>query len=156
MSALEKMEELYRNDAKPSGRLLLLAYVQLHIENPCLHPDDSLCVDGGYTGFHAVLVHDTLTRFKTLPDNLHYPCSLTRLPDILKDLPVEGYEERVTAVRSFMLYPETGSINTAIDDLQTLYLHLADEEQTAEEEELTTAGILRECADLLLWIARQN
>lgn len=155
MTALEKMEELYRNEIKPSSRLLLLAYVQLHLENPGLHPDDALCVDGGYMGFHAVLVHDVLTRFKDIPNSLQYPCSLIRLPIILHDPIVEDYEEEVTAIRSFMLYPETGDINPIINDLQQLYLRIADEERSAEEEELTTAGIIRECADILLWIARQ-
>ena len=153
MNALEKMDWLYNNGLKPKNRLLLIAYLQLHIENPGLHPDDYLCVDGGYCGYQVVLVHEVLKTFPDIPSSIQYPYNFLKLVSLLNDVELD---DNVQVVKDFLAYMDTKNLHLVTESLTKLHLQVSDENQSYEEELSTSSDILRDCADSILWIARQK
>lgn len=169
MNALEKAKELIEKHATIPRRTLLLAYIQLCMENPTAHPDGYLTVNGSdYTGWHLILVHETWGA-KDVPQFVLYPSVFLRLPAVLEDLndQLEKEYRRTNQDLDYQIWGEvqdcidffdnmeTGSLHMPIDSLQKLYLHEADENMDEETESCMPAGVLKECGDALTWIAQQ-
>lgn len=74
-TALETVKEAYQEGRENTlnKKTLTLAYLQLHLNNPGLHPDNYLEYDGGYCGWHVLLVYRVWTEFSNLPDYVKYP-----------------------------------------------------------------------------------
>lgn len=169
MNALEKAKELIQNGKTVPKRTLFTAYIDFHMQHPSVHPDDHLRDDNynPYTGWQVVLVHDALKH--TISEDLHYPCAFLKVLDVLEDLDDQLKQEFertkqdldqqiwsfVGDAKGFFDDMDSGSLHMGYEPLQKLYLRMSDENLTAEEEEDTAAGILRTCADVLLWIAQQ-
>lgn len=75
MNALERFaNKVYEHTEDECDRLTLaLAYLQLHRNNPGLHPDNYSDPEGGYCGWHVLLVDKVWTRFSGAPDGFRYP-----------------------------------------------------------------------------------
>jgi len=171
MNALQKAQELIENGKNMPKRLLFVAYLQLHMENPAIHPDDCLRNDGcsPYKGWEVVLVNEALKLFDESPlqEALHYPCAFAKIDSVLEELNDQlrhEYERtqqdldyqiwgEVEDVTDFFNDMDTKNLHMGYEALQKLYLHIADENESDEE---TPAGVLKTCHDVLLWIAQQE
>lgn len=143
---------------------LLLAYLSLHLENPGLHPDNYMSGDGGYQGW-MVLLMDKVYRENILgvPDNFTYPCWLFKLQIQLTELD-ESYDSgqstqdeldlvaKIHTVQNWLEDMKPSELDGTVQLMQTLYLTLADENDSHDEEAEKPAGTLKEAADVLNWI----
>lgn len=149
-------------------RHLYLAYIRLHMTYPGLHPDDYLSHEGGYEGWHVLLVNKVMEG-DSLKDEFHYPCSFLKLEETLNEL--EGFhtdlmndtggKEHIVEKELLMYVNDITfwldemkptELDGIVDALQKLYLHHANENDTNEEEAEKPADVLKDCADVLNWI----
>jgi len=86
-NALERTKDAIHDGklAEQPKKQVLLAYLQMHQENPGMHPDDSMFDGGGYEGWMAVIAYDVikLGKFGILPDIFHYPTCVLTICDTL-------------------------------------------------------------------------
>lgn len=174
MTTLETVRGQLFNGTMIKKQHLLLAYIQLHREEPALHPDGYLCLDSGYAGWHAVLVHTLFTTYDCFPDGLQYPNSfhpmkldpmLEELRDFHQDCMEDNEQDsvyhldQVARLNDIIYWLEDmkpSELDGIIDAFQKLYLYHACENDTVDEESEKPAGTLKECADILNWILTQN
>jgi hypothetical protein len=172
MTTLESIIEMIsnRNETSAKKRHLYLAYLMLHMENPCLHPDEYLSDQGGYEGYMPILVHTVLsTGTGNFPDNFFYPCAFLKIEGTLEELELFYSDQVEDALESdkaaennllaavhtlqfFITEMKGTELDEAVQCLTELYLYHAHENDTAEEESDKPAGILKDCADVLNWI----
>lgn len=173
MNALEKAQELIENGKNVPKRTLFVAYIAFHMENPALHPDDHLRNDeyNPYTGWEVILCNLVVNLLDKSPTQelVHYPSSFLKLADVLEELndQLEAEYRRTDADSDYQIWGNVEDVTDFINDMDTknihlayeallkLYLHIADENDTADEESEKPAGVLKECHDALLWIAQQ-
>jgi hypothetical protein len=173
MNTLETIKEFGRSNAMSTAKKqhLYLAYLQLHLQNPGLHPDDYY-EDGGYPGYGVLIVEAVRLNYTSLPDDFMYPCALFRLEETLEELRDYHEDMIVDDPEADVLHLDfIASINTIhywlddmkvtelcgiVGDLQKLYLYHASEHDSAEEEAEKPAGILKTVADMLNWILQQK
>jgi hypothetical protein len=176
MTILETVREAIYNGTDRSIKLrhLYLAYLMLHMENPAIHPDEYLYVEGGYDGWMVVLTHHVWEKEESLPDSFKYPSSFLQLGLTLQELDffhddlvenaAEGEELEqandllacLNSISCWTMDMKPSELQEAIDCLQKLYLYHACENDTAEEEAEKPAGVLRACLDTLIWIQSIN
>lgn len=80
MNAYEVTREKYYDGTEDTlnKKTLALAYLQMYLENPALHPDSYLDPACGHSGWHVLLVHRVLTTFERTPEYFKYPTALYR------------------------------------------------------------------------------
>jgi hypothetical protein len=172
MTTLDTVKEMIcRHDVSSVKKQhLYLAYLMLHMENPCLHPDDHLSEDGGYEGYMVILTNEVWTRCTgNLPENFRYPTSFLKLEATLEELESFHSDQVEDALESdkaaennllaavhtlqyFITEMKGTELEEAIQCLTELYLYHASENDTDEEESEKPAGILKDCNDVLTWI----
>ena len=116
MNAIQTvMDAVYKADtSKLTRRTIALAYLQLHIDNPGLHPDNWLVPDGGYGGWHVLVVHLFKNICGPAPDCVKYPAHkqfiwvLERLKGFHNDDSDNDLLERVARLSEFLvsMYPQ--------------------------------------------------
>lgn len=77
MKSTTKIETAVSYGQELHRKLILLAYLEYHYDNPCLHPDDVYSADGGYDGIGPVIVY--LTNLQEIPPYIKYPSELLQL-----------------------------------------------------------------------------
>jgi hypothetical protein len=170
MNALEKAKELIKTGKTVPKRTLFVAYIAFHMENPTYHPDDCLRDDGysPYKGWEVVLVNEVI-KFNSF-EMIHYPTAFLKICALLDELDVlhtdiytdslldedNDMVDTVLQAWDFFSQMDTKNLHIGYEALQKLYLYHAVEGDTAEEEAEKPAGILKDCADTLLWIAQQS
>lgn len=175
MNSFEKAKELIGNGQNVPKRTLFMAYLELHIKNPTIHPDDHLRDDEfcPYKGWEVILCNKVVNLLDESPiqESLHYPTEFLKLEGVIKELDSfhkDIYDDsqddtdyqmwgNVGDVEDYFLNDvDTNHIHMAVEALQKLYLYHACENDTAEEEAEKPAGTLKTCADVLLWISQQE
>lgn len=75
MNAYKSAQEKYysHTEGTLNKQTLALAYLQLHRENPGMHPDDRRDPESGYAGWHLLLAERIFIGFPGAPDNFKYP-----------------------------------------------------------------------------------
>ena len=173
MNVLETVREFGRSNVMSTAKkqYLYLAYLQLHLQNPGLHPDDYY-EDGGYPGYGVLIVEAVGRNFASLPDDFMYPCALFRLEDTLEELR-DFHEDHleddpeddvlhldfiasINTIHYWLDEMEPSELCGIVDDLQKLYLYHASEHDSAEEEAEKPAGRLKTVADMLNWVLQQH
>jgi hypothetical protein len=176
MSVLKTIEKMICNYNINHCRMrhLYIAYLELHTQNPGLHPDNAMYNGSGYTGWQAVLVNAVLSSDNNMPDTFRYPYSFIKLDRTLeellsfhmdlvvdagndsvkKDIALE-YVEDINSILMWFEDTKPSELDGIVTSLQKLYLYHASENNSAEEEAEKPAGILKDCADVLLWVQTQ-
>jgi hypothetical protein len=156
MKTLQKAEELIEKGAEIPKRVLYLAYIQLHVENPTYHPDDCLRNDGysPYKGWEVVLVNEVSKQ--AIREDIHYPSAFLKLPCVLDEIiEAEELESEMACnaviVKEYLTDMDTGAVHTAYDALLSLYLYMADEDVSDDD---LPAGVLKACVDVLDFIGK--
>lgn len=141
---------------------LYLAYIQLHMDNPCLHPDDCLFAESGYDCWMAVLVY-TVRAQGVMPDLVEYPTVFLKLNNQLElfkefheDLLSEGEEtkthtELLTIVEDLIFWTQDLGMFTlefVMSRLEKLYYY----HDFLEEDCDNPTSVLKECFSALNWI----
>jgi hypothetical protein len=169
MNSIEKASELIQNGQNVPKRTLFVAYIDLHVQHPTIHPDDHLRNDEycPYKGWEVILCNQVVN--SEVPESLHYLTEFLKLAAILPEL--DTFHEdiwkdsdndldyqmwgNIGDVKDWLADMDTKDIHIAIEALMKLYLYHAQEGDTAEEEAEKQAGTLKTCHDVLLWIAQQ-
>jgi len=124
---------------------LILAYYQLHQENPGLHPDDWMHEDGGYCGWHALLIDAMFSRVTSMPDVVRYPVflhtSLNALKDFHTDDEADYLTSGVTYLQEFMTAMGADGVRHALKAVEDLiaFHEGAPEDITDQLEAMHTA-----------------
>jgi hypothetical protein len=172
MNILNSIKEFGRSNALSSAKKqhLYLAYLQLHTENPGLHPDDYY-EDGGYPGYGVLIVDEVSKTYHRNPDNFTYPTSFIKLQNTLWDLQdfhtdlanddpeddiLTDYIVMLNDIELWLEDMKPTELCGIVDNLQKLYLYHACENDSVEEEAEKPAGVLKDCADVLTWILQQH
>ena len=102
MKSTTKIETAISNGQELHRKLILLAYLEYHYDNPCLHPDDVYSADGGYDGIGPVIVY--LTNLHEIPAYVKYPSELLQLDYALDNLlpQTENELQHIEVVRDFL------------------------------------------------------
>lgn len=157
MDALAKYAEAIYNGFSDSikKRHLYTAYLQLHVENPGLHPDDYKNPEGGYQGWHVLLVDQVWTA-ASLPDNFRYPCAFLRGLSTMEsfesfhaDDDDATFTDYVLVIKEFLTDFDTKTINHTAECAMNLYLYHA-----TEDEDNEMVNDLRDISDVLTWISQ--
>lgn len=132
MNAYEHVREAHYNGTEDNVRkqTLALAYLQLHLDNIGLHPDDHLDPESGYCGWHVLLVHRLWTEWSSLPDRFRYPTDILRyatfayeqLMNFHTDDDDSFYRNKVESVRNFLVNMSVENLDTAVRELEELVL----------------------------------
>jgi len=160
MTASEKFQELINHNrfSEIPKRVMYLAYLEMHMENPGMHPDDYLSLEGGYEGWHVLLTHMVLTSGTgNFPDTFHYPCAFLRSEAVLEtfesfhaddteDMEYLGY---IASLQEFLSDFDTKQIQYAAECAMKLYLFHA-----TEDEDNQPVNDLRDISDVLTWISQ--
>lgn len=170
MNSFEKAQELIGNGKNVPKRTLFVAYLDLHMQKPTIHPDDHLRNDGycPYQGWEVILCNQVVN--SEITEDMHYPTTFLQLPKIIKELDTQLEAEyrktnddldyqmwgNISDVTDWLDNMDTKDMHLATEALLKLYMHLANENDTLEEESEKPAGVLRTCHDVLLWIAQQS
>ncbi len=103
-----------------SRKLILLAYLEYHYNNPGLHPDDVFTTDGGYDGVGSVIVH--IASQQPMPAYVKYPAELLQLTYAIdKLLPQTEVElQHIEVVKNFLDSFSVELLNDAIHSLSEL------------------------------------
>lgn len=156
MSATEKYKELLFKEAKATKRIICLAYLQLHVENPALHPDNHLSSTGGYEGWLAILVK-TVWDMQHLPENFRYPTAFLRAKSTLKtfesfhaddsdDMEYAGF---ICSLQEFIADFDSKQLQYAAECAMKLYLFHA-----TEDDDEQAINDIRDISDVLTWISQ--
>lgn len=135
MNALEKFaNKVYAHtEDECNRRTLALAYLQLHNDNPGLHPDDYSDPEGGYCGWHVLLVDKIWTQFSGAPDGFRYPCfivnshqALELLDDFHADDEEDDLRDLVDVVKAFLNNMSEEDMLKCVNALERLLTFHAD------------------------------
>ena len=108
----------------------LMAYFQLHLDNPGLHPDDSLDTTGGYQGWHVLLTRDVIDG-PTLQDNVLYPSWLYNLSYVIHSLEDFHFDdddmlEVIKRLKDSLIGLDYNSLDKIICDLDSVLIFHTD------------------------------
>lgn len=155
MEALEKARELIYTGQELTKRVSYLAYLQFHVKNPALHPDDYQDPEGGYCGWYVTLM-DFVLSASSLPDNFQYPCAIARAKTVIETFETFHADDEECEMQNHVLYLkdfftdwDTKALNEAAECAMKLYLFHA-----AEEDDNEPINDLREISDVLTWISQ--
>lgn len=126
MNSITKFENAVVNYTEISRKLALLAYLQYHYDNPCLHPDDVYTAGGGYEGIGPVIVY--LASSQEMPDGLRYPTSLLKLDHVVSN--IEEDDDTIDALNFITDFLNTFAeedIDEMIDSLKCLLSYDSEE-----------------------------
>lgn len=77
MKTITKFENAIKVNAVVTRKTALLTYLEYHFENPCLHPDDVLAADSGYSALGGIIVY--FAHLQKMPAIIEYPTALLKL-----------------------------------------------------------------------------
>ena len=77
MNAIDKFLVMLDEKQQLQPKIAILAYLEYHYENPCLHPDDTFSVDSGYNDVGGLIVY--CTHKLDVPAYVEYPTELLML-----------------------------------------------------------------------------
>ena len=77
MNAIDKFLVMLDEKQPLQPKIAILAYLEYHYENPCLHPDDTFSVDSGYNDVGGLIVY--CTHKLDVPAYVEYPTELLML-----------------------------------------------------------------------------
>lgn len=147
---------------------VLYAYLQLHMKNPGLHPDDHAYEGSGYDSWMAILTNYVLSNYRPIPEKFEYPTCFLTLPVVLKEIKefhmdqlhddpmdsqIQDLCDAVIEIEEHLSEGKTTTLNGIIDNLIKLHLYHVNENDIDEEE--NPANTLRDCADVLIWLTQQ-
>lgn len=128
MNALEKFKNHAYNGTKLECDLktLALAYLQLHHDNVGLHPDDHVDPDGGYCGWHVLLVDQVKCRLDNRPDEFDYPGWISHFLAPFElfhaDDDDELFRNMLARLKSWFGDMDTGNLESVSRDLDSLVM----------------------------------
>lgn len=159
MNAYKVVRDAYYDGTEDSlsKKALLLAYLQLHLNEPGLHPDDALDPDCGYSGWYALLVHRVHTTMGNLPDTVKYPTAPLRYRAFAYDQLIEFHADdddneflsKVDSIYNWLEYMTVLSLHTTVQDLEDLVMF----HDGAPED---VFDVLSELCEVLHWIDQFN
>lgn len=153
MTPLEKVTAACYNNTLQlqSKHDIALAYLQLHIDEPGLHPDDWLTLHGGYCGVHVLVVYAFNTQITEIPDFARYPMHM-RFNWVLGALASFHASDdeplmlnHVKAVQAFFQQLGADDLQKAVDSVLAL---IAFHDDCPED----IADALNELHNLLIWL----
>ena len=165
MSLLTQVENAIHDHiiAGVSEQRLRLAYLMLHMDNPCLHPDDCFFAESGYDGWMAILVYFVRSK-EELPEHFEYPTHFLKLYDTLELLhtfhedriaegedDLDAHTELLIATNDLLLWScDMGlfSVDYALHLLGKLYFY----HDFLEEDSDNPTSVLKLCYTTLDWL----
>jgi hypothetical protein len=129
MNALQIVTNMMydRNFEKIPTRTLILAWLQLHHDNPGLHPDSWMDPGCGYNGWHVLLADQCQTKFGHV-ECLWTPSWILQIDRMLNTLDDfhNGESEEVDTLKQFFEDMYDSNLEEAYNCLENLLMFHAD------------------------------
>ena len=157
MNAYDATREKYYEGLEDSlnKRTLLLAYLQMHLNNAAMHPDDRMDSESGYCGWHMLLAQRVITTMGNLPDSFKYPTppwrfvawAYERFIDFHADDEDDTFLSKLDHVYNWLHNMTVLDLNAVVEDLEDLVQF---HDGAPEEEFEVISGL----CEILYWVSQ--